>query len=219
MNLFVEWLIKIWLYVISGVTGAMICYLIVKKKTISTQKRLICFFIIALTLHVLEEWVWPAGLHYIHNLSKGSTFPNDYPMNQFADMITNSVAVLIALGVLWKLSENAVAGFTITLFGFSEAVAHIRLGIIGYQQFHSAGLNFPYSPGLATAIFGFLIISILLTADLVKRKQLNLKTILGAIASLIIVIVILVVIPENGLKDMDTPYVFPNAGFYEQFLN
>ena len=55
--------------------------------------------------------------------------------------------------------------------------------------------------------------------DLVKRKALNGKTVLYSVISLVIVMVILVLIPENGLKDMDTPYVFPDAGFYEQFLN
>lgn len=218
MNPIVEWLIKIWLYVLAGVAGGMVCYLALNWKSSSKQKKLTCFFIIALVLHVLEEWVWPAGLHYIHNLSMGSVAPNCFPMNQFADMITNSVAVLMALCVLWKFSENAIARFTLALFGIAEAVAHIRLGIISLQHFHSAGLNFLYSPGLVTAIFGFLVVSILLIVDLSKRKQLNVKKALCSVGCLIVAMAILVLIPENGLKDTDTPYAFPSAGFYEQFL-
>lgn len=214
-----EWFIHIWLYAISGVTGGMICYLAIKWRKISTQKKLLGLFTIAITLHILEEWVWPAGLAYIHNLWLNSPRPSAYPMNQFSDMITNSLAVIIMLLVMWKLSENAVAGLTAALFGIGEACAHTQLGIVSVQKFHKQGLLFPYSPGLATAIFGFLVIAILLIVNLKKQKQLHWTTFGLAIISLIVIMLILVVIPEGGLKDLHTRYAFPSAGFYQQFIN
>lgn len=218
MNPVIEWMIDVWLYVLAGIAGGIVCYFICKRKEMSMQKQLTCFFILALVFHVLEEWVYPAGLHYIHNLSMNSPDPNCYPMNQFSDMITNFVAVIIALGVLWKFSENAIAGFTLAFFCIAEAVAHIRLSIIAILNFHDAGMNIPYSPGLVTVIFGFLIVSVFLLRDLKKRKEVKGKSIFYAVLCLLAVMALLVLIPENGLKDMETPYRFPTAGYYQKYL-
>lgn len=39
-----------------------------------------------------------------------------------------------------------------------------------------------------------------------------------SVACLIIVMAILVLIPENGLKDVNTPYAFSSAGFYDKYI-
>lgn len=140
-------------------------------------------------------------------------------MNQFADMITNTAAVIISLIVLWKCPNNRIAGMTMALFGINEACAHTRLDIIAYQKFHDDGLNFPYSPGLAKAVFGFLVVAILLIRNLAKRHAVSVKSFLLVIVCLPVVMAIIVLIPENGLKDMNTPYAFPSAGFCEPYLN
>lgn len=218
MNKLINWLIGIWMYVISAIAGGIGGYLLVRWGDISTQKRLTCFFVIALVLHVLEEWVWPAGLHYIHNLARDSHTLDRYPMNQFSDMITNFVAVMIGLCTIWKFGDHPVAGITIAFFGILEVVAHTRLGVVGYKALHSNGLNFPYSPGLATSVFGFLIVSVFMFADLGMRGDIKPGSILCGILCLICVLVILVLIPENGLKDPNTPYAFRSNGFYEKYL-
>lgn len=133
MNVLIIWAIRLWLYVIGGIAGGILCYLVLKRKNISKQKSLVGVFIISLALHILEEWVCPAGLHYIHNLSMNSPYPNCYPMNQYSDMITNFVAILMSLAVFWKFSENPIAGLTISLFGVGEELLISDLELLQFD--------------------------------------------------------------------------------------
>lgn len=69
-------------------------------KTWSTLNILCTLAIIVLILHVLEEWVFPGGLHYSYNIAHGSNLLSRYPMNRLTDMITNFGAVVLGCIVL-----------------------------------------------------------------------------------------------------------------------
>ncbi|MGJ1484234.1 HXXEE domain-containing protein [Sphingobacterium multivorum] len=214
----VQFFLDIWLLLISAAAGAVGYYLYAGWNTISLRKKLCGFSIIVLVLHVLEEWVYPSGLYYIHNVWLQSPEPTRYPMNQFSDMITNFFALVIAIFVFWKWNDKAVTALTLVLFCFLEVASHTQLGFLAVSKFSSAGMSVPYSPGLATSLFGFLPIGIGFIVSLKKEKDFTIAKTFWALLILIFLIVMLILIPEIGMKDLNTPYNFPNNGYYDRYI-
>lgn len=217
MQKLIKWIIKVWIYLHTFIAGGVLSYLILNHNLSITQ-TLTGTFIIILVLHIFEEWIWPAGLHYIHNLWLKSPDPNTYPMNQWADVITNSLAVFIGIAALIFWGNNSIANLTIAGFGILEFAAHTQLSFVSLKHFRDHEMRIFYSPGLATAC-GFLINSVCIIYDLAIRNQFSVAMIIGTIITLVILAVILVLLPENGLKSRQTPYRFPSAGIYEHYLD
>ena len=61
------WL-NIWLYVIIMISGALIGVLTVKWHDWSMQTKIFAMATALLPLHVMEEWKFPGGFHYMYNI-------------------------------------------------------------------------------------------------------------------------------------------------------
>lgn len=217
-HLVISYLIQHWIFVISAIAGAIGYNIWSNKSSMSLAKKLLGFLAIAIVLHVIEEWIYPAGLHYIHNMQFDTPAPNKYPMNQFSDMITNFVAIVIAGYGMWKHSEKMPVHIASLLFCVLEVVLHTQLGFLGIKLFGNQGFSFPYSPGSATAFLLFLPIAIGNAIVIKRNNGFTFRNIALGLLLLVIIMVIIIVIPEGGLKDLNTPYGFPNNGLYDHYL-
>lgn len=214
---FIYWFVGSgWLYAI-GIIGIILGITLVKnRKKYDRFERLAIIAIIVLVLHVYEEWVLPGGFHYIYNLN--SENPSNYPMNQLTDMITNFGGVVLGVIVLkfWKFGKGS--GVAIGLFSLFEAVIHIVLAAKSLNAFSSIGQVAFYAPGLNTALFGFLPVFIAYLIAFIKDKP-NYKQIIGGLGSLLLLSFLLVNLPEMIFKNNNSKFVFPNHGYYDQFIN
>lgn len=207
-------LLSTWLYFIAIIGVSLTALLFAKWHQWTWLNRLGALATIVLVLHVWEEWVYPGGFHVIYNL--GSDYPDRYPMSQLTDMITNLGGVLLGCIVLIFWGFRASAGIAIAIFSLFEVIIHIFLGFKSYEAFHSQGQNILYSPGLITALFGFLPVAIGIITYFVKHQvSPTLKQWIVAIVALVAISFSLVNLPELLLKDKNSPYSFPDKGYYE----
>ena len=211
------WL-SVWLYVMTAI-GIALGIIVWKNRNKWDAINILCTLaVIVLVLHVLEEWVFPGGLHYSYNLSHGSSVLSRYPMNRLTDMITNFGGVLLGCIVLRVWGFRKPAGIAIMVFCAFEAVIHIGIGISSLRTFGPYGMNTLYSPGLVTSLFGFLPIAGMLAAALLKAKPrpaLTQRT--TAILSMLALCFLLIQLPELMLSSENSTYAFTSRGYYERF--
>lgn len=207
-----------WLYVMAAIGILMTTLLVRNWKKWDWSNRLGTIAVIVLVLHVMEEWVLPGGFHYIYNI--GSAYPDKYPMNQLTDMITNLGATILGMVVLLKWGFRAQAGIAIGIFSLFEFVIHMYLASKSLAEFGTAGQTTFYAPGLVTACIGFLPVAIVFLVCFIRHKSKpNVKQWAGGIAALVIGSLLLVQLPEALLKNENSPYVFEDHGYYEQFID
>ncbi len=180
------------------------------------------FAIIVLVLHVWEEWVVPpGGFHYIYNL--GSDHPPDrYPMSELTDMITNFGAAMLGVVVLilWGGFGGVSASIAIALFSLFEVIVHVLLAFQSHAEFADAGQSIIYAPGLVTALLGFLVVFIGYLVHFIRSRTVpRVGQWARGLIAIVVGSLLLVQLPELLLKDEDSPYPFPDDGYYEQFLH
>lgn len=104
------------------------------------------------------------------------------------------------------------------LFSAFEVFIHISIGISSMETFGPYGMNTLYSPGLITSLFGFLPIVIALAKALYKPKDRpNVKQHILAVVAMFGLCFLLISLPEMVLGKEDSPYVFTDRGYYEQY--
>ncbi len=211
------WL-SIWLYVMVSI-GIYLLIKVWKKRKVWDKINIFCTLaIVVLVLHVLEEWVFPGGLHYSYNFSHGSTDLARYPMNRLTDMITNFGGVILGCIILKFWGFRKPAGIAVMLFSAFEVVIHIVIGVNSLNTFGKYGMQILYSPGLVTSLFGFLPITIGLAVHLFKKEnKANIKQWSMAVVAMFGFCFLLINLPEMILGSKNSPYAFTNRGYYEQF--
>ncbi len=211
------WL-SIWLYVMIGI-GAFLSVKVWKNRKVWDRINILCTLaVIVLVLHVIEEWVFPGGLHYSYNFSHGSTDLARYPMNRVTDMITNFGGVILGCVVLKFWGFRKSAGIAVMLFSAFEVVIHIVIGINSLNTFGVYGMQILYSPGLITSLFGFLPISVGLALHLLKKEnRASIKQWAVAVIVMFGFCFLLINLPEMVLGDENSPYAFTDRGYYERF--
>ncbi len=211
---FVEWG---WLYVMLVMSIILIVQLIIHWKSWSNLRKFGAFVVIVLTLHVWEEWVIPGGFHYIYNINSEALLRNRYPMNELTDMLTNFMG-----GLLWFiLTETNTYGrkmhVCVTLFSYFEVFVHFLLAYQSMTYFYNIGIYTGfYAPGLITALLCWLPLGISGTVWLIKNKM-TIKDLIGGIIILALCTIFMVNMPEKIFKSQHNPYIFDNAGWYEQY--
>ncbi len=218
METIIDAWLSVWLYVMIFIG----CFLAVKvwknRKTWDTVNILCTLAVIVLVLHVIEEWVFPGGLHYSYNFSHGSSDLARYPMNRLTDMITNFGGVLLGCIVLKFFGFGKPAGIAVMLFSAFEAVIHIIIGINSLETFGRYGMQILYSPGLITSLFGFLPITIGLAVYLFKKENRAAVKQWGmAVIAMFGFCFLLINLPEMVLGGENSPYTFTDRGYYERF--
>lgn len=213
------WL-SIWLYVMVGI-GIYLSIKVWKNRKEWDKVNILCTLaVIVLVLHVIEEWVFPGGLHYSYNFSHGSTDLARYPMNRLTDMITNFGGVILGCVVLKFWGFRKPAGIAVMLFSAFEVVIHIVIGINSLNTFGKYGMQILYSPGLVTSLFGFLPITIGLAVHLFKKEnRANIKQWVMAVVAMFGFCFLLINLPEMVLGSENSPYAFTDRGYYERFAD
>ena len=212
------WL-SVWLYVMAAI-AIILGIQIYKNRKVWDKVNIFCTLaVIVLVLHVLEEWVFPGGLHYSYNIDHGSDILSRYPMNRLTDMITNFGGVILGCIVLKFWGFRKPAGVAVMLFSGFEVVIHIVIGITSLKTFAQYGMNTLYSPGLVTSLFGFLPIVLGLGKELFfsGKKRPTVKQWAMAVATMFFFCFLLINLPEMLLGDKNSPYAFTDRGYYEQY--
>ncbi len=213
------WL-SIWLYVMVGI-GIFLGIKVWKNRKTWDKINILCTLaVIVLVLHVIEEWVFPGGLHYSYNFSHSSTILSRYPMNRLTDMITNFGGVILGCVVLKFWGFRKPAGVAVMLFSAFEVVIHVVIGISSLQTFGKYGMQTLYSPGLVTSLFGFLPVTIGLAAHLFKKEnRATPRQWIMAIVAMFGFCFLLINLPEMVLGDENSPYAFTDRGYYEKYAD
>lgn len=212
------WL-SVWLYIMVAI-GIFLGIKIYKSRKNRDKINTLCTFaIIVLILHVLEEWVFPGGLHYSYNIDHGSSVLSCYPMNRLTDMITNFGGVILGCVVLKFHGFRKPAGVAVMMFSAFEVIIHIVIGITSLKTFGKYGMNTLYSPGLVTSLFGFLPIVTALAKELffTDKKRPTVKEWIMATVAMFGLCFLLINLPEMLLSDKKSPYTFTDRGYYERF--
>lgn len=219
MEMILQGWLSVWLYVLAAI-GIVLGIRIWKNRKVWAKDNILCALaIIVLILHVLEEWVFPGGLHYSYNIAHGSALLSRYPMNRLTDMTTNFGAVVLGCIVLKGWGFHKPAAVAVMMFSAFEVGVHITIGIQDMGIFGMYGMNTLYSPGLITSLFGFLPVCVGLAYELFREKENRpkIKQWIMAIAATAVLGFLLINLPEAVLGKEDSPYEFTERGYYEQF--
>lgn len=218
METIIQGWLSIWLYVMAAI-GIGLGLVVWKNRNDWSMLNILCALaILVLILHVIEEWVFPGGLHYSYNIAHNSTLLSKYPMNRLTDMITNFGGVIVGCVVLKIGGFRTPAALAVMLFSAFEVIIHVTIGIQDMEIFRTYGMNTLYSPGLITSLFGFLPVCVGLAVCLFKKEtRPNLRQWITAIVSTVILAFLLINLPEALLGNKENPYEFTNRGYYERF--
>lgn len=190
--------------------GALAYYLWTKRKELSVQKIIFGLTIILLPFHMFEERIFPGGFHWDYYMF----FPMGIVQTQLTAFFCNVPVIIAFFLMFWKLSEKPWSMFFIALFNFGEFAHHTNEAIKTYQMFSSEGLAFPYAPGWVTSIL-MGVVFVFAIICLIRTKNFRIKNFLAGLLATVIFAMCFVALPVK-LCD-DSPYHFPDNGFYEQF--
>ena len=217
------WCSRTWIIVSCWISAAVTVAILWNWNCWSVEVKTLAAMAALLPLHVLEEWVFPAGFHFQYNMSMGGKdTPNRFPMNQQTDMITNFAGTLfwILVFVVCLVIGDTPTGLLLgsMCFCFLEVIIHTLLGWSMLKRFRSKGKRTIYGPGSITAYWGFFPLGIILLQSIMSRTV-TLTDWLVCAGYLAIALLGMIVLPEGLLKTKDTKYPFPNAGYFERYLD
>lgn len=211
-----------WMYVMIAFSAIVTVQMIVakqKEQPWSALRKLGAFTIIVLTFHVWEEWVIPGGFHYFYNISSAPVLRDRYPMNELTDMITNFGGAVVWFVLVEADKYGRKMSLAVMVFSFAEVAIHLLGAGQSMQRFYDAGVYTGfYGPGLVTALACWLPLGIAYVVYFL-HTGIHWKDVVGGLVVLVILSELLITIPEGQLKSEDTPYVFENAGWYEQYID
>lgn len=210
------WL-SVWLYVITLVSGAVIGALIVKWQDWSMQTKIFAFATALLPLHVLEEWRFPGGFHYMYNVMAKSDAPDRYPMNQMSDMWTNFIGVIFGVVIL-AVGVKPIFLVMQLFLCVAEILGHTKGGVFSYKTFKAKGKKTIYNPGLFTTVFGYLPVAVALIISFVLEiSPLWWEWIVGVACGMVLGGLSLN-LPEKLTKNKETPYAYDwGDGYFAKF--
>ncbi len=216
-KIFRTWL-NIWLYVITLISGVLIGVTVINRNDWSLQTKVFALATALLPLHVLEEWRFPGGFHYMYNVMAKSENPDRYPMNQLSDMFTNLIGVIFGLVVLF-VGVNSVFMVMQLFLCAAEICGHTKGGIFSYKRFKGNGKKTIYNPGLFTTVFGYLPIAITIIVSFITYASPLWWQWITGIGCGIILGALSLKLPEKITKNENTPYGYDwGNGYYEKFI-
>ncbi len=214
------WFVKTgWLYGTLIIGIILTVQLILNRKDWNILRKLGAFTVIVLVFHIWEEWVIPGGFHYFYNIASEPMLRDRYPMNELTDMITNFGGMLLWFILVQTNKYERKMSFAVMLFSFAEVAIHLLGATSSRAMLLENGVYSPfYTPGLLTALICWLPLGISYIVYFAKN-HIKKRDIIGGVAILTVLSVLLITLPEKLLKSEDTPYIYENAGWYEQFID
>lgn len=214
-TILVKWCGKPWLIVTYAIGLFLIVLAAFAWSSWETPRRLLCLLAILLPLHVFEENSFPDGFHYMVNLAQNSGQPNVGPMNRLSDMISNFGGELFfLLLLLW--GGNLGSCVLVAFFGLGESFVHTLLGIRIRRRLRGKGMKTIYGPGLASAVFTLLPLSIW-TIRWLHGQALAASDVLTGILLIAAVVVLLIRIPIMVFGKFQPEYAFSSSGYFRKF--
>lgn len=212
------------MYICVAMGACVAGWLIPKWKALSAPERISWLFIVVLAVHIFEEYTCPGGFVWAFGTAAGSTNPLSAPLNRLTTMITNVGAMVVFIMLAWKWANRPWMLIAIAIFDLLQLIMHTAFGVISMQ--YCSWLHVPYSPGLANSVLMMLPLAI--ACIVVLRREHMLRghggkfvvgqILLGLVVD-IVVVVALIAVPVNLLgNDVNSPYAFPDAGFYQREL-
>lgn len=210
------WL-SIWLYVIVAIAGILIGLVAANWTMWTMQTKLVALGTALLAFHVLEEWRFPGGFHYMYNVMANSQLPDRYPMNQLSDMWTNWIGIVFGCFCL-IIGVTPMLAVMQLLVCLGEILAHTKSGFWVRKRFAPYGKKTIYNPGLFTSIFGYFPLAIALIVSFFVEKPPTIPDVLLAILFGGILMAIALPDVEKLCKREDTPYGYTwGDGYFEKF--
>jgi hypothetical protein len=211
MNTLLSGWLDIWLYVILAIGGFDLVMVVRHWRTWNWQRKLTALAVICLVLHVWEEWRIPGGHFYLYNYGS-----YNYPMSELTDMISNMTGIILGtIVMLW--GGDAVSAFVVMFLAGLEVIVHCGILMARTQTlFAGTGIHCYYTPGMVTSLVGFLPITVGFIWTFIKKHPTKKDVLLG-ILFIFIIMQTNIILPEELLKNPDSPYAFTSRGYYEQF--
>ena len=219
---FDEWCKSLWLKFSLLITGVMIVLILVFWNIWSVPLKCIAAIAALIPVHATEEWFFPGGFAFQYNLFLyKSEKPKAYPMNRASDMVTvlgttiMYAAIVFCFMINGKSLPNGVL-LGATCFSFLEVSVHTYFGIRAYNKFEDKGKTTIYSAGMMTAYTGFLPLAVIMIRQIILQgigvKDIVICLLILGITS------ILCFVPEKKFKNTDSPYAYPDTGYYEKYI-
>ena len=107
----------------------------------------------------------------------------------------------------------------VRISGHAEVHIHLLGATSSRTMLLENGIYSPfYGPGMLTALICWLPLAISYTVYFVKT-HVKKWDVIGGVTVLVVLSMLLITMPESLLKNEDTPYVYDNAGWYEQWID
>ncbi|MGI6229812.1 MAG: HXXEE domain-containing protein [Tractidigestivibacter sp.] len=210
------WL-SLWLYAMTMVAGVLIGLVVANWEAWDAQTKLVALSTATLSFHVLEEWRFPGGFHYMYNVMADSEKPDRYPMNQLSDMWTNTIGTIVGCLML-AIGVNPMFALMQCLQGVGELFAHTSAGIWALRRYRSQGKRTIYNPGLATSWLGYFPLCCAFVWTFFTQAAPTLVDVVGAVAAGGVLMAVSLPLMERICKDEDTPYAYDwGNGYFERF--
>jgi hypothetical protein len=217
MRKLVKGWLSCWLYVIAIIAGVIIGSLISSWSSWTLQAKLVAMSVALLAIHVLEEWRFPGGFHYMYNLMKKSELPDRYPMNQLSDMLTNCIGIVFGCVVLIVGVTPMFAAMQL-LLSCGEIVAHASSGFRIKKLYAAKGKRTIYNPGLFTSVFGFLPIAAGIVYSFFAEQPPTVLDLILALAFGAMLMAVSLPIAERLCRSKDTPFPYDwGNGYFDKF--
>ena len=213
-----SWL-SVWLWVATAIALAFTGFIAKKWRMWDWLDRLTAIAVVWVVPHVWEEWIIPGGFHTMYNTTSGSAAIDRYPMSQLTDMTTNFGLLVVGVLVVLKWGGRTPIAIAAMLFCALEIFAHTMSISMSLKSFGPLGQTAWYDPGLVTTLLGYFPLFIGFAVYFVRNKpRPNGRQWFGGLA-MMGVLVLIIFGPEAVLKDPQSPYPFPNNGYYDQFIS
>lgn len=210
------WL-AIWLYVMVLIAGVLIGLVVANWDIWDLQTKLVALSTAMLSFHVLEEWRFPGGFHYMYNVMADSDTPDRYPMNQLSDMWTNWIGTLVGIAML-IIGVGPMFALMQCLQGVGELFAHTMSGFWALKRYRAQGKRTIYDPGFATSWLGYFPLTVAYVVSFLTEAGLTLPDVIGAIALGAALMAVALPLSERICKDRDTPYGYTwGDGYFKKF--
>lgn len=206
-----------WLYVITAIAGIILGLMIANWNVWTLQTKAVAFGTALLAFHVLEEWHFPGGFHYMYNILQNSEIPDRYPMNQLSDMWTNWIGILFGCFCL-IVGVTPMFAVMQLLLCFGEFAGHFGNGPRMKKRFAKQGKRTIYNPGLFTTLFGYLPLAVTIVISFFIEQAPTFMEVIGAVICGAILMAAALPGAEKLCKSKDTPYGYTwGHGYFEKF--
>lgn len=218
---FDQWCMSAWLKFSLMITGVMLALMMVNWESWDISLKCVAAIAAWIPVHATEEWFFPGGFAYQYNLFlNNSEQPDCYPMNRASDMVTvlGTTIMYAVITIFCAATGKAVPKGVLlgaACFSTLEVTVHTYFGIRAYLKFRSKGKTTIYGAGSMTAYTGFLMLGFIMFRE-VFSQGIGVADVLFCVG-ILAATSILCFVPEGKFKDKNSPYAYPNRGYYDRF--